>query len=139
MTLMLKYSHIHIGWIFSPKSIAQQLVAAALAVITWTTPLAASELELVMVEEEGCFWCARWREEVGPEYPLTPEGQIAPLRRLDIRQAVPDDLTFASRAVYTPTFILISDGVEIGRIEGYPGEDFFWGLLGRLIETADEG
>jgi len=24
----------------------------------------------------------------------------------------------------------------LGRIEGYPGEDFFWGLLARLLEKA---
>ncbi|MGV6888129.1 hypothetical protein ACTYEO_02640 [Rhodophyticola sp. SM2404] len=134
---MLKYSHIHIGWIFFTKSIAARMLAGAIMVLTIGTQASASELELVMVEEQGCVWCARWMEEVGPEYPLTPEGLTAPLRRIDIRQAVPDDLSFATRAVYTPTFILVSDGQEIGRIEGYPGEDFFWGLLGRLIEQAD--
>ena len=34
---------------------------------------------------------------------------------------------------FTPTFVLVDDGREIGRIEGYPGEDFFWGLLERLL------
>lgn len=134
---MLKYSYIHIGWIFFAKSIVARLVAGALALMTIGVQAHASGLELVMVEEQGCFWCARWREEVGPEYPLTPEGITAPLRRVDIRQPIPDDLSFTTRAVYTPTFILVSDGQELGRIEGYPGEDFFWGLLGRLIEQAD--
>jgi hypothetical protein len=27
----------------------------------------------------------------------------------------------------------MDEGREIGRIRGYPGEDFFWGLLGDLI------
>lgn len=134
---MPKYSYIHIGWIFFAKSIVARLVAAALALMTIGGQAHASGLELVMVEEQGCFWCARWREEVGPEYPITPEGIAAPLRRVDIRQPIPDDLSFTTRTVYTPTFILVSDGQEIGRIEGYPGEDFFWGLLGRLIEQAD--
>jgi hypothetical protein len=30
---------------------------------------------------------------------------------------------------YSPTFVVVMDGREIGRIEGYPGEAFFWGLL----------
>jgi hypothetical protein len=34
---------------------------------------------------------------------------------------------------FTPTFVLVQDGRELGRIEGYPGEDFFWGLLERLM------
>ena len=25
--------------------------------------------ELVMVEEHGCPWCARWNAEIGPVYP----------------------------------------------------------------------
>jgi hypothetical protein len=31
----------------------------------------------------------------------------------------------------------VEDGREIGRIRGYPGEDFFWGLLGEMIEKLD--
>jgi len=38
---------------------------------------------------------------------------------------------------FTPTFILVDDGREVGRIEGYPGEDFFWGLLGMMFERAN--
>ena len=30
--------------------------------------------------------------------------------------------------------MLLDDGREVGRIEGYPGEDFFWFLLGELID-----
>jgi hypothetical protein len=34
--------------------------------------------------------------------------------------------------------VLVENGAEIGRIEGYPGEDFFWGLLKQmLINTTD--
>jgi hypothetical protein len=35
---------------------------------------------------------------------------------------------------YTPTFVLVDRGREIGRIVGYPGEDFFWELLAGLIK-----
>ena len=41
------------------------------------------------------------------------------------------------RVSFTPTFILVQDGVEVGRIEGYPGEDFFWGLLGKMFDRAN--
>jgi hypothetical protein len=36
--------------------------------------------------------------------------------------------------LFTPTFVLINNGQEQARIEGYPGEDFFWPLLTRLLE-----
>jgi hypothetical protein len=48
----------------------------------------------------------------------------------------PEGVTLASRPRFTPTFIVVQDGAEIGRIEGYPGEDFFWGLLGRILERG---
>jgi len=99
-------------------------------------PAAATDWSLVMVEQAGCTYCARWHADVAPEYPLTPEGRFAPLRAVNLRD-LPDDVTFDSRPVYTPTFVLVRDGEEVGRIEGYPGEDFFWGLLGHLLEQAD--
>ena len=98
---------------------------------------AAADLTLVMVEEDGCVWCARWNDEIAHIYPKTPEGQSAPLRRIDIHTALPDDLTFARRLSFTPTFVLMQDNLEISRIEGYPGEDFFWGLLEKMLEIAD--
>ncbi len=32
--------------------------------------------------------------------------------------------------------LLIDDGKEVGRVEGYAGEDFFWGLLEMMIKDA---
>jgi len=94
-------------------------------------------MELLMFEQAGCIYCARWNEEVAPEYPKTREGRLAPLRRLDLHGKLPPDLTIARSPVFTPTFVLVIDGVEKGRIEGYPGEDFFWALLDGLIGEAD--
>ena len=90
--------------------------------------------ELIMLEEAGCGWCDRWNEEVGVVYHKTTEGKRAPLRRLDIHDRLPKDLAFLNKGGYTPTFVLVSGGREIGRIRGYPGEDFFWGLLGVLLK-----
>ena len=34
----------------------------------------------------------------------------------------------------TPTFVLVHEGEEVGRLRGYPGDQFFWGLLGGMLE-----
>ena len=94
--------------------------------------------ELLMFEEKWCHWCERWNEEIGVIYDKTEEGQRAPLVRVDIHDKFPERLVLNSRPQYTPTFILVENGREMGRIEGYPGEDFFWGLLGRLLQNASE-
>lgn len=97
----------------------------------------AAPLELLMVEQPGCAYCARWHEEIGPHYPLTDEGRRAPLRSQQLRAPVPDDIHLAAPPVFTPTFILLAGGREVGRLEGYPGEDFFWPLIAALIARAD--
>lgn len=107
------------------------MLVTALAVFAAPQARAA---ELVMFEQKGCEWCARWHAEIGPIYPKTEEGRQAPLRRVDIHEPMPDDLAWMKGERFTPSFALIEDGREIGRIRGYPGEDFFWGLLGRMIE-----
>lgn len=96
-----------------------------------TVPAVAAEL--FMVEEPGCMWCARWNSEISEIYPKSPEGKAAPLHRIDIRDPLPENITLNSGLHFTPTFILVEDGQELSRIEGYPGEDFFWGLLGKML------
>ena len=95
-----------------------------------------AETRLVMAEEDGCYWCERWNKEISAIYPKTAEGRAAPLLRLDIHDPLPDGLRFERPLIYTPTFVLMVDGVEAARIEGYPGEDFFWGLLAQLLKDA---
>ena len=113
-----------------------RLLSLALCAVLFSA-IAALSAELVMIDQKGCHWCAKWDEEIGTIYPITEEGQRAPLRRVNIR-ALPDDLTFASKPVFTPTFILVHDGRELGRIEGYPGEDFFWPLITQLLDAHPE-
>lgn len=99
----------------------------------------AHSAELVMFEQKGCVWCQRFDREIAPAYDKTTEGKRAPLRRQDIAQAVPAELAFIRRERFTPVFVLVDAGREIGRIRGYPGDVFFWGLLANLIERLDRG
>lgn len=94
-----------------------------------------ADSQLFMAEEKGCYWCAKWHEEIAHIYPKSPEGHAAPLVRYDLNNEIPD-VAFAKSVHFTPTFILVKNGVEVGRIEGYPGEDFFWGLLAMMIRDA---
>ena len=109
----------------------------ALGLLSFTAGPSLAETRLVMVEEMGCIWCARWDEEIAPIYPKTAEGAAAPLRRIDFHEPVPDDLEFDRKVRFTPTFVLVVEGKETARIEGYPGEDFFWGLLGMMLSDAE--
>lgn len=95
--------------------------------------LSAQAAELIMIEEPGCKWCQRWTSEIGPIYPKSAEGQFAPLRLLDIRNTASSEIEFVRTLTFTPTFVLVEGGKEVARMEGYPGEDFFWGLLDMML------
>lgn len=108
------------------------LIGVALAAVP------ARAAELVMFEDAGCMWCARFNAEIAPAYPKTEEGRRAPLRRVDAGKTLPADLNFIEAERFTPLFVLVDGGREIGRIRGYPGEDHFWGLLGMLVKKLDQ-
>ncbi|MEL7280690.1 MAG: hypothetical protein AAFY35_07115 [Pseudomonadota bacterium] len=112
------------------------LKALIVTLVSCMPVLATADTVLLMAEEDGCHWCAKWTEEIAHIYPKTAEGRTAPLRRYDLHSETPD-VTFDRRVLYTPTFILVQDGREVGRIEGYPGEDFFWALLTQMFDRAE--
>ena len=94
---------------------------------------AADKYNLVYVEQEGCIYCEIWDEEISSIYPKTMEGSIAPLMRVDIAD-YEQTLISANPVVFTPTFILTKNSKEISRIEGYIGDDLFWGMLEVMLK-----
>lgn len=112
-------------------TLATLVVGAALFA---AKPLFAAEL--VMFEQLGCTWCAAWDAEVGGAYAVTEEGRQAPLRRVDIDDDRPRDLADVGAVRFTPTFVVIDQGREVGRILGYPGEDMFYGLLDQILKKV---
>ena len=121
-------------WCRFRRAVAVMCLVGLLALLAGGGSRAA---ELVMFETSGCPWCAAWQEDVGAIYHKTAEAKTAPLRRVDLDAPRPAELGSIARIVYTPTFVLMDDGREIGRIAGYPGADHFWGLLGVLLEKLD--
>ena len=114
-------------------------MALALLSLCLLLPGATKAAELLMFEEPGCTWCAAWRAEIGVVYDKTAEGRQAPLRRVDMTVPRPKDLKAVDVVVFSPTFVLFADGAEVGRIVGYPGEDFFWPMLEDLLARLGRG
>ena len=127
---MLKFSKLPM------QPIRSALLWVTVLAVFWPIASSAADVRLVMFERPFCEWCEAWNEEVGDAYALTPEGKFAPLRRVQINDSPPADLEDIKWPRFTPTFVMMVNGEEVGRIRGYPGEDFFWGLLGDLIEKA---
>ena len=115
------------------RTIAQFALAVCIGL---GLPAPASAAELVMFERAGCGWCARFNAEIAPIYAKTDEGHAFPLRRVDRDKPLPADRTTIDPGAFTPTFVVLDQGREIGRIRGYPGDAFFFGLLGRILTRA---
>ena len=112
-----------------------RLVAGCLlALLISLKPLGAAEL--VMFESPACEWCEVWDEEVGVVYAKTDEAKTAPLRRMDIDAQRNGPLAKIRPVIYTPTFVVMDGGKEVGRIVGYPGESPFWGCVSRISRTG---
>ena len=66
--------------------------------------------------------------------PRTVQGVRAPIHHVDIHDPMPDDLAHVDGSRFTPTFVLMHDGLGAGRNHGYPGEDFIRGLRDQLMQ-----
>lgn len=130
------------AWLLMVLILGMNTAAAAIAMEPTTYQTSQSGLlmlvraqaaTLIMVDDPACQYCRRWNKEVGGGYGRTAEGRAAPLKRV-----ARDSKALADFApvVYTPTFILVRDGRQVGRITGYPGQFYFWEELSQLMSSA---
>jgi len=107
------------------------LIVILLVMAAALSPRLAEASELLMFERDGCVWCARWNREIAPVYDKTDEARLLPLRRIDMDRDKSPGVVLASPVRFTPTFLIVDNGREIGRITGYMNDESFWGLLGK--------
>lgn len=111
----------------------QRIVLIVTAMLLMALATGSRAAELLMFEEAGCSYCEQWEKEIGFMFHKTDEAKRAPLRRVNVHGDRPEGVKLTGGVHYTPTFVLVSEGREIGRIEGYPGDHFFWPMLGQIL------
>ncbi len=94
-------------------------------------------LELVMISSKSCFYCKAFMKEVGKSY----DREDLPLA-ITYRKCYKIDgkkNCLKTGAHFIPTFVIVDDGEEVGRIVGYTGKwNFFHNLDKMLDEYAQE-
>lgn len=110
----------------APRRVAAGIAGAVLLTVGALSSRAA---ELIMFDRADCPWCRQFDREIALGYKRTDEGRRAPLRRIDISRQKEAGVTLKSPVTLTPTFVLSEDGVEVGRLSGYAGAEFFYPLL----------
>ena len=108
---------------------------AVVAALLW--PVTSHAAELLIFERDGCVWCQRWHRDVGSSYGKTDEARVLPLRRVNIDTQATSRVRLVSPVRFTPTFVVVDDGREIGRITGYINDDAFWGLLSTFVTRIE--
>lgn len=118
---------------------APRAVVAALALLVVIAPFGgdrfARAAELVLVSQPGCGHCTAWKNEIGPIYPKTAEGEVLPLREVVLRSAEAKALDLVQPVTMTPTFLLVDQGRELSRVTGYSGQELFWWQLQVLMKA----
>ena len=107
------------------------LIKAFALALTFAVSLqtATADSRLIMVTSDHCPSCQAWELDVGKVYDKSPYATTLPLTRVEIGSKMPRGVTFQKPVVGTPTFLIIHNGQEIGRQNGYiDGEMFWWWL-----------
>lgn len=84
--------------------------------------------ELLMFEHKGCVVCKKFKAEMLPKYLKSKFAKDMPIR--SIIGDDPDPYKGLELKgfpfIYSPTFVLVQDGKELVRIQGFTGEKLFW-------------
>ena len=101
----------------------------------------ASAYELLMFSVSNCIYCIAFNEQVAPTYNDTKYAETLPLTIIDAEDP-PEWFTTAyekgdiKKIKGTPTFIIFNkeSQVEIDRIVGYNGKEWFYERIAYWIE-----
>lgn len=105
-------------------------IAAAMLLMSCASGHAA---ELLMFELPACAPCLLFESQIGRIYDKTEEGRLAPLHRLPFG-APPPEFRYVRAPTVAPSFVLVDNGRELGRIEGYSSDELFWMSLSTRLD-----
>ncbi|MBL8883837.1 MAG: thioredoxin fold domain-containing protein [Hyphomicrobium sp.] len=93
-------------------------------------------MELVVMEAPGCVYCTLFRRDVLPAYTASPRGKDLPIRFVDINDEAASAIGIDYPVDIVPTFVVLKNNKEVGRIPGYTGPEFFFHTINYLLSTA---
>lgn len=98
--------------------------------------------EILVFERDACLTCRLFRRDVAPRYTASIRGQVAPLRYIDIAtetDAARSHPALARPLRMIPTAVIVEDGREFARIEGYTGPDSFFKMVAWAFTNHKDG
>lgn len=95
--------------------------------------------ELLYFFSPNCGYCRAFDEEVAGIYPRTDAGSIAPMKRVEVDPETfrPLDPSLPYDPGTVPAFVLVEDGREVARLNGYSGDELFWMSMQRMLDLLE--
>ena len=86
---------------------------------------------------DTCAYCKAWENEIANIYLKTEFEDEFKLSFINFFSNVELENYGISKTVkVTPTFIFVKDKMEVGRIEGYNGQELFWWQVDEIIKSS---
>lgn len=98
--------------------------------------MGAATMELVVMEAPGCTYCTLFRRDVLPSYETSERAKDVPIRFVDINDEAADALGLDGPVDVVPTFVVLKNNKEVGRIPGYTGPEIFFHTINYLLAGA---
>jgi thioredoxin-related protein len=95
-------------------------------------------VELLVFEHKDCVYCRVFRSDTLPRYRESGQETRAPIRFVSVEHADLDQLKLNGGIHMVPTFVLMQDGQEVGRITGYWAPENFFKMLSNLMLKTDD-
>jgi thioredoxin-related protein len=99
-------------------------------------PATAETMELVVMEAPGCVYCTLFRRDVLPSYTASQQAKDLPIRFVDLNDEAANALGLDGPIDVVPTFVVMKNNHEVGRIPGYMGPEFFFHSINHIISGS---
>jgi thioredoxin-related protein len=93
----------------------------------------AQAMDLVMFESQSCGTCKLFKREVLPAYAASPAGKVFPLWVVEMGSKL--SFRINQPVTFTPTFVWVDNGVEVGRFSGYFGREQFFSIVNKAASV----
>ena len=99
-------------------------------------PHGPGNMQLVMMQAPGCIYCTIFRRDVLPSYEVSERGKDLPVRFIDVNDIAKAGIELQSPIDILPTFVIVKDNHELGRIPGYMGPEDFFHSINYLLSSS---
>ena len=93
----------------------------------------ARAMDLIMFEGPSCGTCKLFKREVLPIYAASPAGKVFPLWVVEMGSKL--SFRINQPVTFTPTFVWVDNGVEVGRFSGYFGKAQFFNIVNKAADA----